>query len=329
MTLAVWRRVLTASCAAAAAGAVLAGCTQQPAPDRPVPRLYPFDSAVYFTPQQSVLLQSAEERAVQRCMRRHGFAYTPAPPSPVQEPRNPYGLLDERTARTNGYGITAAAARGAFASPAPSPPAGRSRDSARSRRVLLGTEARQRTISLPTGEQVTVRTDACVTRAREMVYGPGWDDLFYLFQALSNEVIERVEDDPAVTGAWRRWAACMEKQGFAKPTRDDVLSSVERRVRRAAGRGESVRAAARAEIKTAVRDARCQEQAGLRRHVEAAQHAAEQRRLGSYEDELSRLRSMRDHGLAQASLPAKAPSDESAEGSSKTTAEQSAADSRH
>ncbi len=120
MTRAVWRRVLTASCAAAAAGAVLAGCTQQPEPDRPAPRLYPFGSAVYYTPQQSVMLQSAEERAVQRCMRQRGFAYTPASPSPVREPSNPYGLLDDHTARTYGYGVTAAAAEGAAPSPAPS-----------------------------------------------------------------------------------------------------------------------------------------------------------------------------------------------------------------
>ncbi len=151
---------------------------------------------------------------------------------------------------------------------------------------------------------MTVRTDACVTRARETVYGPGWDDLYYLFQALSNQVIRQVEDDRAVTGAWRRWTACMRKQGFAEPTRAGVLGTVERQVRQAAGKSASVASAARAEIRTAVRDARCQEQAGLRRQVEAAQRTAERRVLGSYRDELSRLRSMRAHGLAQASSPA-------------------------
>ncbi|MCF6525069.1 hypothetical protein [Streptomyces sp. JJ36] len=287
-----------------AATLLAGGCGAALDPGPAGSRLYPFDSAVYFTAEQNAALHAAEGRLTERCMRRHGFTYRPGgSPADPWEPDDPYGLLEESEAGVDGYRITPRlmAERGSAGSPRAEPSRGdRSGAAKRGRaweRALLGSQ--RMTIRLPGGQAVELSADGCAAKARDELYGERWDRLYYVFQALSNQVITRVGRHPDVRAAQRDWSRCMAADGYAFDALQEAQANVTRRVEKAAGRGSAaVQAAARHELNVASADARCQQEAGMRAVFRDTQKDIEHKVLGSHGDELERLRSMRDRALS-------------------------------
>ncbi|MEU5090183.1 hypothetical protein [Streptomyces sp. NPDC021356] len=296
-------------CALLVAGSMLAGCGNTAG--QAGQRLYPFDSAVYFDAKEQALLNAAQEAAVQRCMRQRGFTYQPARAAPAQdaEPDNPYGLLSKEAAGTDGYGITSrlvserppATPGGEAPGKEPLGGAGNPHTTQAWNDALVGTRRGRRVLKLPGGDEVTVAVDGCVALSRREVFGADWDDVYYLFQELSNQVIERTDADHAVRAALREWSRCMaraSRPGIASP--DDAEAAVTQHVQSAGRTAAGVRAAARYEIGTAVQDAACQQQAGLRTVFRTAQQQAEEHVGARYSRELDHLVEMRDRALERA-----------------------------
>lgn len=295
-------------CALLVAGSMLAGCGNTAG--QAGHRLYPFDSAVYFDGRQQASLDAAQEAAVQRCMRQRGFAYRPAQTAVQEaEPDNPYGLLSKEAASINGYGITSrlvsgrqpASSPGETAGKEPSENAGKTHSTQAQNDALLGTRAGTRVLKLPGGDEVTIATDGCVAQSRREVFGADWDDVYYLFQELSNQVIERTNADPAVHAALGEWSHCMARAGhpgISSPYAAEA--AVTHHVQSAGRTATAVRAAARYEIGMAVQDAVCQQQVGLRHAFEIAQQRAEKHVGGPYSHDLDHLVEMRKRALTAA-----------------------------
>lgn len=293
------RRAVAASAVAllALAGPVGCGDASPSGRARPAP-LYPLDGAAYYSDAEQRTMDEKVEAATTACMRQRGFRYpaepTPAAPAPEDpEPGNPYGLLDRQDARTRGYGIVPEEMRrrqgGSAATPSPSDP--------RYAAALLGDQARQRTLSLPDGSEVSIAVGACVTEARVVVFGDDWDRLYYTVQALSNMVITRTGDSPEVARALETWSSCVGRAGHPAGDPEELREGLYEQARAAAD-ADAVRAVARAELATAEADADCQEQTGLRQALHDAQRRVEQEVLtDGFRRDVEQLRQRRQRVL--------------------------------
>ncbi|WP_320069110.1 hypothetical protein [Micromonospora sp. RTGN7] len=273
----------------------LVGCGNAPPADRARPAgVHPLDGAAYYSAADQRAVDEKLERATGACMKGRGFTYPATPvPSPTarddSEPGDPYGLIDRQTARTAGYDIVPdelrkrAQARSAPSSP-PDP---------RYAAALVGDQEHQQSIALPEGNEVSIAVGACVTQARAEVFGAGWDRLFYTVQILSNMVIERTGDSPAVLETRKTWSSCAERAGYRAANPEELRESILTRAR-AATDDAAVREAARAELAAATADANCQEQADLREVVRSAQQRVEQEVLTDrFRGDLDELRQRR------------------------------------
>ncbi|MEV0226135.1 hypothetical protein [Streptomyces sp. NPDC050704] len=283
-----------------------AGCTQSggTTPDPVLPR--PFDGALSYDQRERQVLHTADERLVADCMRRRGLSYEPQPlATGGTDPQdvNPYGLLTTTQARQDGYGITSArlAAR-----PLADPNRDRARDPGWSR-ALLGTKSHEVRISLPGGTEFFYNSDACVTQARQALYGADYDRLSSKYQVLSNQVITAVRNDPRYQSAQRRWAQCMRAAGVTATSLDDPRSFVEQRLKRADSQSRQLHDVARYELKVAGQDADCQRTTGLPRTVAEAQAHAETTGAGVRTTDLRRLRGLRAAAIRRATAPPTAP----------------------
>lgn len=275
----IWlRRAVTGSIVVALAAVGLVGCGTSSPSDRARPvRLYPFESAVYYTDAEQRIITEKLERATADCMRSRGFSYPSASASasaeasqPEPEPNNAYGLLDLATARVSGYDIVPAEIRRRTRVGSPATPTSEPKYTA----ALVGDQQRQRELSLPDGSRVSVATDGCVALSRETVFGSGWDRMYYTVQALSNMVIERTGVDPAVVTALSAWSSCMGDAGHPAKNPEQLYESLLSRAR-AATDDDALRAVARAELTTAEADATCQDRVKLAQVTRDAQHRAE------------------------------------------------------
>ncbi|WP_405817107.1 hypothetical protein OG241_21235 [Streptomyces sp. NBC_01390] len=279
-----------------------AGCTQSggTTPDPALPR--PFAKALFYDQQERQVLHTADERLVADCMRRRGLHYDPQPlATGGTDPQdvNPYGLLTVTQARQDGYGITSArlAAR----------PLDTNGDHAREPRwshALLGTKSHEVRLHLPGGVEFLYNSDACVTQARQTLYGADYDRLSSRYQVLSNQVVTAVLKDPRYLRAQHRWAVCMRAAGLAVTTSDDPRGLVEQRLERATGaRPAQPHDVARYELKVAGQDADCQRTTDLPHTVTEAQSRAETAVAGAHPTDLSRLTELRSAAVERATAP--------------------------
>ncbi|MET9290957.1 hypothetical protein [Streptomyces sp. NPDC003077] len=235
----------------------------------------PFGGAAVASPVQARALHDAEERAVAACMKRRGFPYRPVPANrPAAE--NPYGLLTEARAATDGYGLTSAALAG--------PPADPNRqlldrmDAARRtawQQALTGTGRKERTLTAPGMPSLHVKTDGCVYLARRDLYGGAWEQTELTVEGLNATVITRVTADKEFVAAQRTWAACMRGKGEKATTPQQARGEIQNAVDRAGRDRSALRRIGLRELKLAGRDATCQRESRLAEASRAAQERVE------------------------------------------------------
>ncbi|MFI2641946.1 hypothetical protein [Streptomyces sp. NPDC018610] len=279
-----------------------AGCARSggTTPDPALPR--PFDGVLSYDQGERQALHTAEERLVADCMRRRGLRYEPQPlATGGTDPQdvNPYGLLTTAQARRDGYGITSARL-------APRPPDDPNRSRARERRwsdALLGTKSHEVRLRLPGGVEFFYNGDACVTRARQALYGADYDRLFNTYQVLSNQVVTAVRKDPRYLSAQHEWALCMRAADITAASPDDPRGAVEQRLGRAAAQPARLHDVAGYELKLSGQDADCQRTTGLPRAVAEAQADAESSVAGSRTADLARLRDLKSAAVRRATAP--------------------------
>lgn len=265
-----------------AAALLAAGCSTSPggeaaAEKQPDPR--PLGGALHYTAAESAALHRAEEREVRECMANRGFAYDAVPVGDVRRraTESPYGLLTRSRAAQDGYGLTVERLK----KPPDDPNAQRVSALAEPDRrawetALKGTaDGPREEIEIPDGPTVSVPTDACVTAARQALYGTSWDRNEYTLQGLRHTIVQDTLDHTLVKSAERKWAACMRDEGFSYSHREDPLKALKKRLDAAGSDQEALRATGREELRIAERDAVCQVEAGLAEQILRAQKEVE------------------------------------------------------
>ncbi|GAB7106882.1 hypothetical protein JCM4814A_51960 [Streptomyces phaeofaciens JCM 4814] len=255
-----------------------AGCSVGEEPGRgPVALdVRPLSGATAFSHADAVRLHDREERAVAACMSSRGQKYTvqPRTASARNEETNPYGLLTQRKATQDGYGIVGEYLY-RLSAPAPADEPRKGAWQA----ALTGTPAHQVSLRLPDGVSLHYSTDGCVARARAEVYGADWNTVEPLTVGLANRVMGAVETDPGYRAAVRRWSACMTKAGHPAKDLQAPRKAIDSRLRKAASDQEALRTLGSDEILTARADADCQADTGLSETVRDVQRAVEKRLL--------------------------------------------------
>ena len=294
------RNRINAACATLLLGILgVAGCTTSGGtPSEPVlPR--PFGGALSYGPHERQALHTANERLIADCMRRRGHVYEPeglATGRPDPQDGNPYGLLTTEQARQDGYGITSARLNTRM----PRDPNKARAGEREWREALLGTETHQVHVRLPGKQEFFYNADACLTEARDKLYGADYERLYNTYQVLAMQVVSAVHKDSRYLRAQHRWSGCMRHAGVRAGTLDDPRTSVDHRLRRAAADRGELRVVARHELRLSEQDADCQRKTGLARTGTEAQHRAEKTVAGDRRSGLVRLRALRDAAVRRA-----------------------------
>lgn len=290
-----------------AAVLLVAGCSrasghEAAAESQPDPR--PLGGAVHFTAAESAALHRAEERNVQKCMKKQGFDYQTVPVGDVQKTAaaSRYGLLTPRTAAQDGYGLTAQRLANPHPDPNARPLAALSETDRRAWEEALkgAADGPRQEIRLPDGLTVTFAPDSCVSVARRELYGPDWEQQYYTLQSLSNSIAEDTLDHPLVTAAERKWVTCMRDEGFRYQGRGDPLKALKKQLDAAGTGSAALRAAGEEELRIARRDAACQAEAGLAEQVARAQEQVEKELPSSDTTVLSSFNAALDAALKRA-----------------------------
>ncbi|WP_328562277.1 hypothetical protein [Streptomyces coelicoflavus] len=294
-----------------AAAFLAAGCSQGPGREvaadvQPDPR--PLDGALHFTAAEAAELHRSEEQEIRQCMNRRGFGYRVGAAGDVegQAAESPYGLLTQRRASTDGYGLTVRRLR----TPPTDPNTQQvSSLTVRERRAweeaLKGSpDGPREEIVLQDGPTLSVATDSCVSVGRRALYGASWERDHYTVQHLRNAIVKDTLDHPLVKAAERKWAACMRDEGFRYEHREDPLKALKKRLDATGSDAAALRATGREELKIAVRDAVCQAEAGLAEEISRAQKQVEKALPPARTSRLAEFRTARDSALRRAGVPA-------------------------
>ncbi|MFH8442868.1 hypothetical protein ACH4D3_16770 [Streptomyces sp. NPDC018026] len=291
----------------AAAALLAAGCSS--APDREaaaekVPDPRPMGGVLHYTEADAAALHRAEERKVRECMANRGFDYSVVPAGAVERStaKSPYGLLTPDLAAQDGYGLTVERLKETPADPNARRVSALGEDERLAWEAALkgAADGPREEIEIPDGPTVSVPTDACVTAARQALYGTSWDRNEYTLQALRNTIVQDTLDRAPVKSAERKWAACMRDKGFAYAHREDPLKELRKRLD-AAGSDEVVlRATGREELRIAGQDADCQVEAGLAERIAGAQKQVEKALPAARTSVLNDFRAARRAALERA-----------------------------
>ncbi|MFF4692996.1 hypothetical protein [Streptomyces sp. NPDC001307] len=185
---------------------------------------------------------------------------------------NPYGLLREKQARQDGYGVVGEILSGTGNT---APPA--AHHSTGWTKALEGTHVEKFTLS--TGVVLTYRPDGCAYQGREAAYGSGWNRLENELEGLQAAVMDRVEKDERYINALAKWSSCMRKSGYLYEDLQAPRQELARDVESTGDRGRSLRSLGRKELRIASDDYVCERRARLHEAVYEAQRDAEESAL--------------------------------------------------
>ena len=254
------------------------GCAGAPAHRGNGPLPVPLGDDMVVSAPQAAALHQAEERAIVSCMAQRGFSYEPVPVAPRQSTDNPYGLLSESEAATNGYGLSATALAGPVKDPneqvvaqLPIPRRDAWHD------ALLGTGRHQATLSAPGVAPLQIDLDGCVHVARDSLYGKDWEQAQLTVEGLVAQIVAQVTTDQGFVTAQTSWAACMKANGENLATLQQARGLVQDAVATADGDRAALQNVGRRELHVAVVDAGCQRVSDLADAVRAAQERSEAR----------------------------------------------------
>ncbi|MEU1861094.1 hypothetical protein [Streptomyces gardneri] len=273
------------------------GCSSAPAHRDASTLPVPLDGATVVPERQAGTLYEAEERAVDACMTRRGFAYEPVPAfRPVSA--NPYGLLTEDAARADGYGLASAALDDRPADPN-GPALAKLPEARRTawQQALIGTGKRQVTLTASGAPSLLVNTDGCVYLARREVYGEAWEQAEVDATGASTEVVARVAAAPEFRAAQRTWADCMAEQGERVTTLQEARGLVQDAVAEAGDDRQALLTAGRRERELARRDALCQGRGDLAAVTRAAQERVQAELSKTSWAKATQVRELRERAL--------------------------------
>ncbi|WP_344406797.1 hypothetical protein [Streptomyces longisporus] len=206
---------------------------------------------------------------------------------------NPYGLLREKQARQDGYGVVGEILSGTGSH---APPA--AHHSTGWTKALEGTHVEKLTLS--TGVVLTYRPDGCAYQGREAAYGSGWNRLENELEGLQATVMDQVEKDGRYINALAKWSSCMRKSGYSY---DDLQAPRQELARDMESTGRSdraLRSLGRKELRIASDDYDCERKVRLHETVYEAQRDAEKSTLNdSAQADLRRYQTLKRKALGR------------------------------
>ncbi|MFD9029735.1 hypothetical protein ACFVZW_01020 [Streptomyces sp. NPDC059567] len=152
---------------------------------------------------QQELIRDARESLVASCMKRHGFAYKPAPKLPQYGPKSltdlRYGIHDAEVAAQYGY----------------KPAVDLAMVAEQERKAMQSTVLPPEQEAVLTGQAGagTAPSGGCLGEAHSRIIGPGEAEST-LPQDLANQAYIKSKESPAVRKAFSGWSACMKSQGY-------------------------------------------------------------------------------------------------------------------
>jgi len=205
------------------------------------------------------LLSRAERELIRRCMGRQGLRY-PVDRAGFLRQSDEDRALNMNERRRHGYGLFAeystgpAPGSGGEAAPAnvtAPPPAER----AAYLHALRGSAGDVRAMQLPGGGEIVFSRVGCEAESRQRLYRSlaRWAQVRYVPQRLNLSVTHRVQGDPALAAAMRRWAECMVGHGYRYSSPGDASA----RLRAEYQEVGPTAAMRRREIDIALADGRC------------------------------------------------------------------------
>ncbi|GAB2879111.1 hypothetical protein GCM10027074_54290 [Streptomyces deserti] len=255
--------------AATAAVAVLTGCTSGPGSGEPAAAARPAEPVRELTQAEQARLGHAEERLIQRCMADEGFRYWVDPPPSADTLRaftRGFVLSDVAWAREHGYGEEL---QRAYLS-------AKKRDRNLAYRNSLSPTLRERyvtalsggpespvlSVGLPAGGAVRTLDGGCRHVARAELYGD--TEAFFRADKIATNLTPvytpKLVRDKRFTAALRSWSDCMHGatgRRYADP--DAVRTDLHQRID-----GLDASKARAVEVGTAVAEATCAQETGLR-----------------------------------------------------------------
>lgn len=280
------------------------------------------------TEAQRRLLYRAKETAIKSCMNRRGFAHTP---NPYQNDTTFDGLpansdIDSlETAQWRGYEIAERLDNGEVRLPLDvneealvdlSPEAQRQWNESLSGAPLSAFTPGKPVLdpsvgvaSKPSGDTLIWRHDSCLAYAERAVDG---DDVAYtnmILQrdALYNEIVARVEQDPAYLAGIERWRSCMLRYGLSAASPGQAPEPLLQ-----AYRSQEIEIAElrQKEIRHAVADATCHQEAGLRDIHMAVQQRIEQTVKSEHAETWSAMLALQSKAIRRATALATADNED-------------------
>ncbi|MEU2777252.1 hypothetical protein ABZ646_31230 [Streptomyces sp. NPDC007162] len=260
----------------ATAAVFTAGCSFSAGGDRGQVPLDPRPlSAVLVTSvADTARLREQEESAVAHCMARRGFRYVPERRTVSERAvtTNPYGLLREKQAHQDGYGVV-----GEILSGTGNHPPAAVHHSTGWTKALEGTHVEK--FTLATGVVLTYRPDGCAYRGRETAYGAGWNRLENELEGLQAAVMDRVEKDGRYIDALTKWSSCMRKSGYLYDDLQAPRQDLARGTESTGGSDRALRILGRKELRIASDDYVCERKVRLHETVYEVQRDAERSML--------------------------------------------------
>ncbi|MGI5401250.1 hypothetical protein ACQEVG_17685 [Streptomyces sp. CA-135486] len=253
----------------------------------PLPR--PINGVTQFTADEAVAFHEATEQLIVACMRERQHTYRPAPA--VANKRlaaaNPYGLLTEEQARTDGYGTVGQAfetSGNRHGAPSDSNRAALEKLTKDERKAweedLAGSEDHYTKLTAPSGASLRVPKSGCVRHAHAEFYGEKWDALFFLAQDLANQVLTKTEASGTVRAAVRKWSQCMGAHGYAGlSSLQDPRRRIDEGLKAAGDDKTRWKSLGREDISLARHDYQCERESMMHEAVNRAQRVAERQIL--------------------------------------------------
>ena len=277
---------------------LLSGCTPvrpESAPTGPPQRLSEeavdlvTESGTY--PEQRWRLRLADEKLTARCMRAAGFTWTgSAQPPPRRDAAQ--RLAD---ARRHGYGMS---------DPAPADPPGKADDKAakdpRRQAALFGPDDAFDKLIIDGHASYQFPRTGCMAQAHIAVYGSldAWARISYVPQEINLTLGDRARSDPRYQASLHRWQACMAAHQYAYGSPSEVIKKLTATYR---NDHEPLNQRRSTEIKIAVQDITCNQQAGLTSTESALRREYAQRLDAAARTELTTLTQLfqqaRQHSL--------------------------------
>lgn len=276
----------------------------------------PLRDAMASAEKHRRVLFAAEEAAVARCMRARGFEYQPIPfpdEARAQAARPRVGEPD--FARTSGYGLSEAIARGDVRATEDDPNRERVEAMPPDRRraweeALRGADrpppdpkhlesSGLAFIAIPLGPAMAWDPNSCLSTAQRTVYGDDreWKRLTLTMNTLMNVSAADARNDPQVVEALDRWRGCMRERGLSY----DAPGAAAGELSAAYHAGKMTMEALRSrEIEVASADAECHARAGLGDVVAQAQARAEQRFASQNEELVTEYMAVNEQAVERA-----------------------------